>query len=28
VLYAVLVVLAVIGLRDWRKAPVAHQVAA
>lgn len=28
VLYAGLVVLAVIGLRDWRKAPVAHQVAA
>jgi nicotinamide mononucleotide transporter len=28
VLYAGLVVLAVIGLRDWRRAPVAHQVAA
>ena len=28
VLYAVLVVLAVIGLRDWRRAPVADQVAA
>ena len=28
VLYAVLVMLAVIGLRDWRRAPVADQVAA